>query len=152
MNLADRLAQMETTLGRDACWQWPGAIRRDGYVSTRWEYRPGVAHRFAFKIVRGDVADDLELDHLCRNRACVNPWHLEPVTKTENMRRGVSPWAMKARQTHCKHGHEFTDENTRRESSGRKCIECGRRRMREYMRRSRARRRVQGDRLKTMTA
>lgn len=53
------------------------------------------------------------IDHLCRNRRCVNPTHMEVVTPNENWRRGASPVGINARKTHCKHGHEFTPENTK---------------------------------------
>lgn len=66
-----------------------------------------MAHRAVYEALVGPIPPELELDHLCRNPACVNPAHLEPVTRKENVRRGY--WG----KNHCKHGHVYDDENTR---------------------------------------
>lgn len=76
------------------CWRWTGALARGGYgfavVGSRDDpQRYRNAHRFAYELSVGPIPEGLELDHLCRNRRCVNPAHLEPVTHSENMRRGV---------------------------------------------------------------
>jgi hypothetical protein len=102
------------------CWQWVGGRERKGY--GRFESRP--AHRWAYEFFRADIPDGLYLDHLCRNRACVNPWHLEPVTNRVNILRGVSFAAVNAHKTHCIRGHEFTPENTYLSSKGRTCRAC----------------------------
>jgi hypothetical protein len=75
----------------------------------------------AYEMLVGPVPDGLELDHLCRVPACVNPDHLEPVTHIENVRRGRSYWA---ERTHCSAGHEYTRENTRITKRGRTCRAC----------------------------
>lgn len=68
------------------CWYWLGPINGKGYgVYGRW-----MAHRLAYTIVKGPIPDDLTLDHTCRNRSCLNPDHLEAVTNTENIRRGIA--------------------------------------------------------------
>lgn len=84
------------------------------------------AHRVAFELIRGCIPNGLVLDHLCRNRGCVNPDHLEPVTFRENIMRGVGYTAQQARKTHCRHGHEFTVENTYVWRGGRICRTCRR--------------------------
>lgn len=109
------------------CLVWQGHISKRGYA--RWSInRPGApeAYRVVYIEERGPIPDGMMLDHLCRNRACVNPDHLEPVTNKENILRGTSPSAMNARKTHCIRGHEFTPENTRiRKTDGaRVCRAC----------------------------
>ena len=83
------------------------------------------AHRVSYQLVVGEIPEGLTLDHLCRNPSCVNPDHLEPVTTKENILRGVSKIAQQARQTHCKRGHPFDEENTMIvRGSARQCRAC----------------------------
>jgi hypothetical protein len=74
----------------------------------------------------GPIPEGKQLDHLCRNRACINPEHLEPVTAKENILRGESFSAKNARKTHCIHGHELSGDNLRILKHGRVCLECRR--------------------------
>jgi hypothetical protein len=104
------------------CWLWQLSLTHDGYAASHWV--SGV-HRLAYEIWVGQIPDGLELDHLCRVRHCVNPDHLEAVTKHENMLRGQSLPAQNVRKTHCLRGHPFDEKNTRIESDGaRVCRRC----------------------------
>lgn len=91
----------------DGCWQWTAGSYADGYGGFHLDGRYIGAHRAAWFLLVGDVPDGLVLDHLCRNRRCVNPEHLEPVTSTENTARGVGVAAMNARKTHGPCGHPY---------------------------------------------
>lgn len=106
------------------CWTWTGCIDNDGYGNIGIDGSGRPAHRIAYEFLRGPIPTGLTLDHLCRNRACPNPFHCEAVTLDENKRRGMSPCAMHARQTHCKRGHEFDTKNTVPEKHGRRCRTC----------------------------
>lgn len=90
----------------DDCWTWTGSLNR-GYGIFNSRQAHLLAHRVAYTLLIGPVPEGLELDHLCRNRACLNPAHLEPVTHQENMRRGLFGAA-----THCPQGHAYDEANT----------------------------------------
>lgn len=74
------------------CWLWLGSLNNAGYGKLTVRRVNLYAHRFAHECLVGPVPEGLELDHLCRVRRCVNPDHLEPVTRSENVRRGDSRW------------------------------------------------------------
>ena len=105
------------------CWLWT-ASTRNGYGAYFHAGQMTPAHRVAYEHLIGPIPEGLEIDHLCRVRACVNPAHLEPVTHQENQLRG--PYiGGKANQTHCIHGHEFTPGNTYIRPNGtRNCLTC----------------------------
>ena len=116
----------KTAVMPNGCWQWRGAMRTDGYGFLSSEGRNVRVHRAAYEVLVGAVPDGLVLDHLCRNRLCVNPEHLEPVTSRVNTLRGVGRGATNAAVTHCPSGHPYDDSNTMFTPSGRQCRECGR--------------------------
>jgi len=115
----------------DDCWLWTAGLDSNGYGLFRLDERRLGAHVVSYGLLVGPIPDGLELDHLCRNRTCVNPEHLEPVTSKVNWERGESITAINARKTHCIHGHEFTIENTYVWRGGRKCKICSKERQRQ---------------------
>lgn len=113
----------------DGCWTWTGSIRADGYGVISINDRMVRAHRLTYETMVGPIPEGLTLDHLCRNRACVRPDHLEPVTRSENLRRGDIRW--RTRETHCKNGHPFDEANTLLWRGYRLCRACRARTRRE---------------------
>ena len=121
----------------DECWVWQ-AETWDGYGYFHLHHHQVKAHRWVYEHMMGPIPAGLELDHLCRNRSCVNPAHLEPVTHRVNVLRGLCPPAVNARKTHCVKGHEYTPENTYTYPDGRKwCLTCKRAEARAYQKRKR---------------
>jgi len=106
----------------ETCWEWLGHRTNKGY-GLFWHMGTKVqAHRFAYEAFIGPIADGLFLDHLCRNRGCVNPYHLEPVTNQENCMRGDN--AQRAK-THCPKGHLYAGANLSLDKHGwRRCAQC----------------------------
>jgi hypothetical protein len=126
----------------DGCWLWLGRHNRTqdaggGYGRISVQGKQAMAHRVAWELLVGPIPVEMTLDHLCLNKLCVNPAHLEVVSRGENARRYMSSL------THCKNGHEFTPDNTRPQTTGsgarRHCRACHR----EWDRQRRARRKEQ---------
>lgn len=119
----------------NGCWVYPVTDKLSGYGrSTQNPESRGakgkqiITHRATYMHFVGPIPDGLELDHLCRVRACCNPAHLEPVTRQENVLRGISPVARNAVATACKYGHPFDEANTYVNpfTGGRQCRTCRR--------------------------
>jgi hypothetical protein len=121
----------------DECWLWTGYIKPNGYAT----FYPGggrhvdkvYVHRWAYEATRGPIPEGLEVDHLCNVRHCVNPAHLEAVSRRENLdrRNDTQGWQRlpvrgqpRALKTHCKHGHAFDEVNTYWHSGYRYCRAC----------------------------
>lgn len=116
---------------RDGCWTWMGYIGSDGYARIQWyvdgKKVSGLVHRVSYETFVGPIPAGLDLDHLCRNRACCNPEHLEPVTHQENVQRGE-----KYRPSSCKHGHAYPEHMAVRSDTGYAyCRACRRERRRK---------------------
>ena len=109
----------------ETCWVWNGSKNKGknsyGYI---WFNRKNtLVHRIMYQIHKGDIPDGKEIDHLCRNKGCVNPDHLEAVSHRENMLRANVGWKCREK-THCPKGHEYTPENTRITHGSRSCKAC----------------------------
>lgn len=130
------LERLLARLDAGDCWEWTGTIARNGYgVFMLLDPAAGkvvlrMAHRLVYEQLVGPIPAGLDLDHLCRNRPCCNPDHLEPVTRAENLRRGIGgklAGLRQARLTHCANGHPFNEVNTGICSRGwRFCLICRR--------------------------
>ncbi len=99
------------------CWVWTGSTNHAGYgrltTGSRTDNtrRTRSAHRVSYEVFKGEIPDGLTIDHLCRNRKCINPEHLEAVTIKENIHRGNPLWKQESARTHCPKGHEYTEDN-----------------------------------------
>lgn len=118
----DRFNEQISKSDETGCWDWTGTKQANGYSSFYLRGRLLRGHRWSYENFVGPIPDGLQIDHLCRNRACVNPKHLEPVTAQENTRRAM--------RDACVNGHAFTEENVYMHSGKRYCRECRRTRNR----------------------
>lgn len=112
----------------NGCWQWTAKLMSHGYAEISWNGQRWTAHRVSYLLHKGDIPEGCEIDHLCGNRACVNPDHLEAVPHRVNSARGN----LKRRKTHCKNGHPLSGENLLITAQGRWCRACNNRRSKEW--------------------
>ena len=107
------------------CWTWCAHIDPKGYGRIKFSGKDWRAHRLAYEVLVEPIPPGLEIDHLCRNRSCVNPTHMEAVVTRVNVLRGIGPTATNAAKTHCPRGHEYSVDNVIfRKNGWRICREC----------------------------
>ncbi len=119
---------IEHEYGGEPCWEWTAYKNRDGYGQFNVGGQIIPAHRWSYEYCFEPIPSSLQLDHLCRVRHCVNPSHLEPVTRRENIQRGKSG-QFNAQKTHCPQGHPYEGVNS---LGYRRCLICGKENMRKY--------------------
>lgn len=126
------------TIAQTGCWEWAKTLNEDGY-GRFWIGKRGVsAHRLAYFLAHGQPPVSADIDHRCRNRKCVNPAHLRPLTRKMNILIGEGMAARNAAKTHCKRNHEFTPANTILRKTGRTCRTCLRASQLAYYHRTKA--------------
>jgi hypothetical protein len=133
--LFDRIEDNVSPEPNSGCWLWTGRITNGGYAQIWTERRRKMVHRITYEQKYGAIPEGLDLDHLCRVRCCVNPDHLEPVTRRENIRRGISHIAAQMRQTTCIKGHELSTRYDKKRGWFRFCKVCHKLEQRIYYQR-----------------
>ena len=116
----------------EVCWEWTAAKNSAGYGVIRVDGALLLAHRYIYELLVGPIEN--EMDHLCRNRGCVNPEHIEDVTRRTNFLGGGHPDAVRARTDTCVRGHDLRDAYVRRDNGHRMCRECKNQRRRDKRR------------------
>jgi len=111
-SLLARFSASYTPVTESGCWLWDKSVAKNGYGKVYFKMDQYWAHRVSYELFVGPIPNGLCLDHLCRVRCCVNPYHLEPVTTRENNLRGVGISAFHASKQCCKRGHKLTASNT----------------------------------------
>jgi len=139
-HLPDWFCSRVSSFDPHSCWVWTGYKTKAGYGQLpRRVGSTSYAHRFSYTSLVGPIPPGMTVDHLCKCTSCVNPAHMEVVTRGENAKRGGSPHSVNSRKTHCSHGHELAGENVYLTPDGRrKCRECGRTAARIYQRQKRS--------------
>lgn len=125
----------------NGCWLWMGIRINSGYGRIMSEGRHQLVHRVSYQLAVGSIPPDMVIDHLCRNRLCVNPQHLEPVTQHENNQRAIPFMSAAAKKrhkeapplTHCPSGHPYTPDNIYIVAGRRRCKTCQKARTRAYL-------------------
>ena len=108
----------------DGCWQWDMPNKSNGYGEFLVHYKRISAHRFSYEYFVGEIPDGLQIDHICRNRGCVNPNHLRVTSIAENVLSGVGITAINKRKTHCIRWHALKDGNVYLWRGKRNCRIC----------------------------
>lgn len=116
----------------DFCWEWLPKRNSRGYGQFSLNGKTDLCHRVSFRHFKGDIINGNQIDHLCRNTSCVNPVHLEQVSKKENLLRGVGISAKNSKKTHCPQGHEYSKENIIKTNNRRVCRECNKIRCKKH--------------------
>lgn len=111
-------------LRNSPCWEWPATVNPSGYAVRMKQGKYKRVHRLVYEAVVEDIPDGLVSDHLCRNRKCVNPFHIEIVTNRENVLRGVGVTAKNVKKTHCPSGHPYDGNNLYVLNGARACRTC----------------------------
>lgn len=119
---------------KTTCWDWMASTDKDGYGQFWLNKKYHKAHRVSYELIKGVLTKGLTLDHLCKNKKCCNPEHLEQVSIQTNLKRAFHQIStINSKKTHCNNGHEFTPDNTYITPLGkRQCNECQRQRKKKY--------------------
>lgn len=123
----ERFLSSFTAADNDSCWKWTSRKNKPGYGLFKFNGTEYYSHRIAYHLWGNDLSNELVLDHICRNKSCINNKHLRQVTNSVNVKENtISPCFKNSIKTHCKYGHEFTKENTLQKKDGRRCRTCKR--------------------------
>lgn len=140
MTQEERIERAKERILRDSfvtdsgCWEWLGCRHRHGYADMSLIYngiRLRLGHVIAYTIFRGEIPEGLELDHTCKFKPCVNPWHVEPVTHAVNLRRAYH--SLTSADTVCQNGHSLMPGDLLLRANGKTiCVFCNREWQRKY--------------------
>ena len=108
----------------NGCWLWMGRVTHNGYAVFNTKRKLLPATHFILQRIGIEIPQGHQPDHLCKTPCCVNPFHLQVVTRSENIRRSDSPAGINARRTHCTKGHPFNETNTVIDRGRRRCKIC----------------------------